>query len=129
MVRLLPLVVRYRIPTLYLIWLYLTPVQAPVRNSETIFNMTLTGLPPNVTGSYTFTRSGGTTNQVFNLYSNNFVPGGPCTGFINSSCPVHRAICQFYKQLFRHLNCRPVLHHGGGNLWQQRFRYCQAPIL
>jgi hypothetical protein len=40
---------------------------------------------PSVSGSYTFTRSGGTGTQVFNLYSDNFVPGSPCTNFINSS--------------------------------------------
>lgn len=40
---------------------------------------------PSVSGSYTFTRSGGSGFQVFNLYSDNFVPGSPCTNFINSS--------------------------------------------
>jgi hypothetical protein len=40
---------------------------------------------PSVSGSYTFTRSGGSGSQVFNLYSDNFVPGSPCTNFINSS--------------------------------------------
>ncbi len=40
---------------------------------------------PSVSGSYTFTRIGGTGLQVFNLYSDNFVPGSPCTNFINSS--------------------------------------------
>lgn len=40
---------------------------------------------PSVSGSYTFTRSGGSGSQIFNLYSDNFVPGSPCTNFINSS--------------------------------------------
>ncbi|MFL5744754.1 MAG: reprolysin-like metallopeptidase [Niastella sp.] len=40
---------------------------------------------PSVTGSYTFFRSAGNGNLVFNLYSDAFVPGAPCTNFINSS--------------------------------------------
>jgi hypothetical protein len=41
---------------------------------------------PSVSGSYTFTRVGGSNLQIFNLYSDNFIPGSPCTNFINSSC-------------------------------------------
>jgi hypothetical protein len=40
---------------------------------------------PSVTGSYTFFRSAGSGSLVFNLYSDVFVPGNPCTNFINSS--------------------------------------------
>jgi hypothetical protein len=41
---------------------------------------------PSVTGSYTFTRGGGTDGNItFNLYSTDFTPGNPCANFINSS--------------------------------------------
>lgn len=40
---------------------------------------------PTVTGSYTFNITAGTGYEVYNLYSGDFVPGNPCTGFINSS--------------------------------------------
>jgi hypothetical protein len=41
---------------------------------------------PSVTGSYTFTRFGGTDGNItFNLYSTDFTPGNPCANFINSS--------------------------------------------
>lgn len=40
---------------------------------------------PTVTGSYTFNRTAGTGYEVYNLYSGDFVPSSPCTGFMNSS--------------------------------------------
>jgi hypothetical protein len=40
---------------------------------------------PSVSGTYTFTRTAGSANDIFNLYSDNFVPGSPCTNFLNSS--------------------------------------------
>lgn len=41
---------------------------------------------PSVTGSYTFAKSAATNGScIFNLYSDNFVPGAPCTNFMNSS--------------------------------------------
>jgi hypothetical protein len=40
---------------------------------------------PSVSGTYTFTRTAGSNLDIFNLYSDNFVPGSPCTNFINSS--------------------------------------------
>lgn len=40
---------------------------------------------PIVTGSYTFTRSAGSSTDIFNLYSDSFDPSNPCSNFINSS--------------------------------------------
>jgi reprolysin-like metallo-peptidase family M12B/type IX secretion system substrate protein len=41
---------------------------------------------PSVSGNYTFARSGTTDYLcVYNLYSGDFIPGTPCTGFINST--------------------------------------------
>lgn len=40
---------------------------------------------PSVSGSYTFTLSSGSNANIFNLYSNSFDPGSPCSNFIASS--------------------------------------------
>ncbi|MCS3795566.1 reprolysin-like metallopeptidase [Niastella sp. OAS944] len=40
---------------------------------------------PTATGSYTFSYGSGSAYNIFNLYTGNFVPASPCTGFINSS--------------------------------------------
>lgn len=40
---------------------------------------------PTVTGSYSFTITAGSAYNVYNLYSGNFNPATPCTGFMGSS--------------------------------------------
>jgi len=40
---------------------------------------------PSVSGTYTFTRFSGSSLNIFNLYSNSFDPGNPCSNFMNSS--------------------------------------------
>jgi hypothetical protein len=40
---------------------------------------------PSASGTYTFTRTSGSNWNIFNLYSDNFTPGNPCSGFIGSS--------------------------------------------
>jgi hypothetical protein len=40
---------------------------------------------PSANGTYTFTRTLGSNWNIFNLYSNNFTPGNPCSSFIGSS--------------------------------------------
>ena len=40
---------------------------------------------PSVTGTYTFTRSTGSSSDIFNLYSDKFDPSNACSNFITSS--------------------------------------------
>ncbi|OQP62862.1 hypothetical protein A3860_26490 [Niastella vici] len=40
---------------------------------------------PSVSGTYTFTRTTGSSSDIFNLYSDAFVPGNACSNFITSS--------------------------------------------
>ncbi len=47
----------------------------------------------NVTGTYTFVRSGAThNNTVYNIYSDVFTPSSPCTGFLGSSGTFNGAV-------------------------------------
>jgi len=54
-------------------------------DASNVFQYRTYRFTPSVTGSYTFFRSAGNGNLVFNLYSDAFVPGSPCTNFITSS--------------------------------------------
>jgi hypothetical protein len=49
------------------------------------FQYRLHQFTPSITGSYTFNLTSGSAYNIYNLYTGNFTPATPCSGFINSS--------------------------------------------